>query len=182
MLKTMIGLLIVGALVALPARADEAVVTAVRGTVTKVDAAAKTIAVKTADGTEHTFHFVAETTVLGARGAAAGSKDAFHGITEGSEVVAHYTVKGSEETAVEVDKVGKDGMHAVDGTVTKVGEGGKTVVVKSADGTEQTFHVVGRDTAASAKEIGKGADKSAKVTVYYTESAGKKIAHFFQKF
>lgn len=182
MLKTMIGFLIVGALAALPVRADEAVVSAVHGTVTKVDAAAKTIAVKTADGTEHTFRFVAETTVHGAHGVATGSEDAFHGITEGSEVVAHYTVKGSEETAVEVDKVGKGGMHAVDGTVTKVGDGGKTVVVKSADGTEHTFQVVGSDTVASAKEIGKGADKSAKVTVYYTESAGKKVAHFFQKF
>lgn len=182
MLKSMIGFLMLGLLVALPARADEDVVNAVHGTVSKVDAAAKTIAVKTADGTEHTFHFVGTTSVHGAHAVAAGSKDAFHGITEGSEVVAHYTVKGSEETAVEVDKVGKGGLHAVDGTVTKVGEGGKTVVVKSADGTEQTFHVVGHDTVASAKEIGKGADKSAKVTVYYTESAGKKVAHFFQKF
>jgi len=29
-------------------------------------------------------------------------------------------------------------MHAVEGTVTKVGEDGKTVTVKAADGTEHT--------------------------------------------
>lgn len=165
----------------LSAQADEDVVTAVHGTVTKIDAASKTVVVKTTDGTEHTFHFVAKTVVHGAHATATGAKDSFHGITEGSEVVAHYTAKGGEETAVEVDKVGKDGMHAVDGTVTHVSEDGKTVVVKSADGTAHTFHVVGQDTAESAKEIGKGANKSAKVTVYYTESAGKKVAHFFQK-
>ena len=181
MLKTAMGFLLAGSLVAFPARADEAVVTAVRGTVTKVDAAAKTVAVKTADGTEHTLHFVANTAVHGAQASATGSKEAFHGLTEGSEVIAHYTAKGSEETAVEVDKVGKDGMRAVDGTVSKVSEDGKSVVVKAADGTEHTFQVAGHDTVATAKDIGKGADKSAKVTVYYTESAGKKVAHFFQK-
>jgi len=167
--------------VALTLRADEDVVTAVHGTVTKVDAASKTIAVKTADGTEHTFHFVEKTTVYGAQATAAGAKDSFHGITEGSEVVAHYTKKGTEETAIEVDKVGKDGLHAVDGSVSTVSKDGKTVVVKAADGTEHTFSVVGHDTVASAKEIGRGTDKSAKVTVYYSESAGKKVAHFFQK-
>lgn len=177
-----IRLFLLAALVALPVRADDDVVTAVHGTVTKVDAAAKTVAVKTADGTEHTFHFVANTTVHGADATAEGSKDAFHGLTEGSEVVAHYTKKGSEETAVEVDKVGKGGMHVVEGTVSKVSEDGKTVVVKAGDGTDHTFHVVGHDTVTSAKEIGKGADKSGKVTVYYTESAGKKVAHFFEKF
>jgi hypothetical protein len=181
MLKYSAGLLALACIFLLPSRADEDVVTAVHGTITKVDAAGNTIAVKTAAGTEHTFHFVAKTTVHGADATAAGAKDAFHGLTEGSEVVAHYTAKGAEETAVEVDKVGKDGMHAVAGTVTKVSEDGKTVVVKAADGTDHTFHVVGHDTVVSAKDIGKGTDKSAKVTVYYTETAGKKVAHFFEK-
>jgi hypothetical protein len=181
MFKRSFGLLVVAPLFLLPAHADEDVVTAVHGTITKVDEASKTILVKTADGTEHTFHFVAKTTVHGAKAAATGAKDSFHGLTEGSEVVAHYTAKGAEETVIEVDKVGKGGLHAVEGTVTQVSEDGKTVVVKAADGTEHTFQVVGHDTATSAKEIGKGADKTAKVTVYYTESAGKKVAHFFQK-
>jgi hypothetical protein len=180
-LKFSLRLLILASFFLLVSRADNDVVIAVHGTITKVDSAAKTIAVKTADGTEHTFHFIGTTTVHGAQATATGAKDAFHGLTEGSEVVAHYTVKGSEETAVEVDKVGKDGMHAVDGTVEKVGSDGKTVVVKAADGTEHTFQVVGHDTVSAAKEIGKGADTSAKYTVYYTETAGKKVAHFFQK-
>jgi hypothetical protein len=137
--------------------------------------------VKTEDGTEHTIHFVDKTAVHGAEATETGSKDAFHGLKEGSEVAVHYTEKGSEKTAVEVDHLGKDGIKSVDGTVSRVGEGGKTVTVKAADGTEQTFDVVGKDTKESAVAIGKGADKTGKVTVYYTESAGKKVAHFFQK-
>ena len=29
------------------------------------------------------------------------------------------------------------------------------------------------------KDVGTGTEKGAKVTVYYTEESGKKIAHFF---
>jgi hypothetical protein len=181
MLKHSVRLLAVASLLLLPARADEDVVTAVHGTVTKIDAAGKTIAVKTADGTVHTIHFVDTTTVHGAHATADGAKDTFHGITEGSEVVAHYTAKGAKETAVEVDKIGKGGMHAVEGTVTHVSEDGKTVVVKAADGTEHTFRVAGRDTVITAQDIGKGTEKGVKVTVYYTGSASKKVAHFFEK-
>jgi endonuclease YncB( thermonuclease family) len=181
MVRFFFRLSIVACFLILPARATEDVVSAAHGTITKVDSAAKTITVKTKDGTEHTVHFVDRTAVHGAEATATGSKDTFHGLTEGTEVVAHYTEKGGEKTAVEIDRVGKDGVKTMDGTVSKVGKDGKTVVVKGADGTEHSFDVAGKDTAETAKEIGKGADKSAKVTVYYTEKAGKKVAHFFEK-
>jgi hypothetical protein len=166
------------ALFVFSARADEDVVTAVHGVITKTDAASKTVVVKTGEGAEHTIHFVDKTAVHGTE---AGAVDTFHGLKEGSEVAVHYTVKGTEKTAVEVDRLGKDGVKSVDGTVTKVGEGGKTVTIKAADGTEHVFKVAGHDTTAAAKDLGKGADKTGKVTVYYTEDAGKKVAHFFQK-
>jgi hypothetical protein len=37
-----------------------------------------------------------------------------------------------------------------------------------------------RATEDAGKEVGKATVKSAKVTVYYTGEAGKKIAHFFE--
>jgi hypothetical protein len=157
------------------------VVLAVHGVVTKVDAAAKTIVVKTKDGTEHTIHFVDKTTVRGGEAVEAGAKDTFHGVKEGSEVVAHYTETGTEKTAVEVNEVGRSGFKAMEGTVTKVGEGGKTITVKAADGTEYTFEVAGRGTKVAAVDTAKGTEKGAKVAVYYTEEGGKKIAHFFEK-
>jgi len=179
--RALLAVMVVAGLMALPVWATNEVVSAIHRTITKVDSAAKTVVVKTADGTEHTIHFVDKTAVHGAEATETGAKDTFHGLKEGSEVAVHYTEKGSEKTAVEVDHLGKDGIKSVDGTVSKVGEGGKTVTVKAADGTEQTFDVVGKDTKESAEAIGKGADKTGKVTVYYTESAGKKVAHFFQK-
>ena len=180
-MKMMVAVVAVAGLMVLPVRATDDVISAIHGTISKLDAATGTAVVKTADGTEYTIHFVDNTAVHGAEATEIASKDTYHGLKEGSEVAVHYTEKGSEKTAVEVDRLGKDGMKSVDGTVSNVGEGGKSVTVKAADGTEHTFDVVGKDTKASAEALGKGADKTAKVTVHYTEAGGKKVAHFFKK-
>src|ERR1700752_1191314 len=82
----------------LAAYAAEDVVTAVSGTVKKVDHAGKTAVVATADGTEHTVHFVKKTAVHGASDTEKGSKDDFHGVKEVSEVVVHYSEKGGQKT------------------------------------------------------------------------------------
>jgi hypothetical protein len=105
-------------LFALTVFAAQDVVSAVEGTVSRVDAHTKTFALKTADGAEHTFHFVGRTAVHGTKAMVKGSKDAFHGLKEGSEVAVHYTAKGGRETAEEVDQVGKDGMKMAEGTVS----------------------------------------------------------------
>ena len=173
-MKNVVRFFAVMALAAFSVYAADDVVTAVHGTVTKIDSASKTMVVKTKDGTEHTVHYTEKTAVWGADKTAAGAKDSYKGVVEGSEVVVKYTEKGADKSATEIDKVGKDGLKSVDGTVEKVGKDGKTVVVKSADGTEHTFEVAGKDTA-------QGATKAGKATVYYSEEGGKKVAHFFEK-
>ena len=153
----------------------------ITGVVLKVDAGTKTAVVKVADGTEHTVHFVARTTVHGAEATAAGAKDAFHGLKEGSEVAVHYTAKGSVETAEEVDRIGKDGLKATEVTVTHIDRGAKTLAVKTADGTAETFRLTGSAAKDAGKDVAEGSEKSAKVTVYYTEEGGHKVAHYFKK-
>ncbi|MGA2980757.1 MAG: hypothetical protein ABSD76_14295 [Terriglobales bacterium] len=179
--RASLALLILGAF----GWAAQDVVSAVHGTITKLDSATKTMVVKTKDGTEHTVKFVDKTTVHGVKAGvhetAIGAEDAFHGLKEGSEVVAHYTEKGTDKTAIEVDDVGKDGLKSVDGAITHIDRAGKTVAVKTADGTEETFKLSGHAAADAGKDIAKGTEKSAHVTVYYTEEAGKKTAHFFEK-
>jgi hypothetical protein len=83
------------------------------------------------------------------------------------------------------------GTNTLTGTVTSVNKGTKTMVVKTADGTEQTIKWTDKTTAESAKATGMGvadtsADTSAatydgakegtKVTVKYTEKDGAKTA------
>jgi hypothetical protein len=156
--------------------AADDVVTAVEGTVKKVDAGTKTVVVATADGTEHTVHFVSKTSVHGWDATEAGAKDGMHGVKEGSHVVVHYTVKGSEKTAQEMDRIGDGGLKVTEGTVSKIDRGTKTLAVKTADGAEATYKI----TDHAVVDTGKGIEKASKVTVYYTEEGGKKVVHFFK--
>jgi arginine repressor len=158
----------------------EDMVTAVRGTITKLDASTKTIVIKTKDGADHTFHYLDKTTVHGASKAEMGGKDSWKGLKEGSEVVAHCTEKGSDHVAMEIDKVGKDGMKSAEGTVSKVDREGKMLVVKTDKGAEETYHLSDSAAKDAGKDVSDDAKKGAKVTVYYTEDAGKKIVHFFE--
>ena len=151
----------------------------IHGTVKKVDSAAKTVAVATANGAEEVVRFTDKTIV---HGTAAGAKDAWQGIQQGSEIVVHATGTGASKTAVEVDNLGKGGLRVAEGTISKVGDGGKTVVVKTANGAEETFDVTANAVGEASKTAAQGAEKAGRYGVYYTEEAGKKIAHFFKKF
>jgi hypothetical protein len=156
--------------------AADDVVTAVEGTVKKVDASTKTVVVATADGTEHTVHFAKKTAVHGWDASEAGAKDGMHGVKEGSHVVVHYTVTGSEKTAKEVDRIGDGGLKVAEGTVSTIDRGTKVLAVKAADGTVATYKM----TEDAGKDTGKAVEKAGKVTVYYTEEGGKKVVHFFK--
>src|SRR5216683_18925 len=133
-------LVLLAASFAITAARAQDVTHVVSGTVEKVDAGAKTIAVKTADGTVETVKFTEKTTVHGLKDAAKGADLA--------------------------------------------GKGTKTVAVKTADGTKQAFEVSEHATVDTGKAVGRysavGAKKGEHVTVYYTEEAGKKIAHVFK--
>lgn len=148
------------------------------GTVIKIDAGTKKVVVKAADGTEHSMHFLAQTTVHGTE---AGAKDAFHGLKEGSQVAVHYSAKGADESAEEVDNIGKDGLRVSEVSAVHIDRGAKTLSAKTADGSVETFRLTDNAVKDAGKDIGAGTEKSAKVTVYYTEEAGHKVAHFFKK-
>jgi len=94
-------------------------------------------------------------------------------------VVVRETKKGTEETGVEIGKIGENSVKVTDGTIVKVDHGAKKVVVKSADGTEKSFDYTETAGKDMGEAVGAGTEKGAKVTVYYTEESGKKIAHFF---
>ena len=161
--------------------AVENVVTATHGTIAKIDRTAKTIAVKTADGAEHVFHWAKDTSVHGVDSADLAAHDSWHGLKEGSEVVAHSTKRGSQDTAVEIDKVGHAGLKRTEGTIKEVDRGGKKLVIKSGDGTEHTFTLTKHAADDAGKDLAASAEKGTKSAIYSTEDAGKSIAHFFEK-
>jgi Cu/Ag efflux protein CusF len=166
---------------AMPMLAVEPGVSVAEGTVRKIDSSAKTILVATKDGAERTFHVGERTTVHGVEAVGRGSREALQGLKEGTEVVVHYTTKGTVNTAEEIDHIGKDGLRVTQGTLKKVDRGAKTITIAMADGTEQTFRLLDHAARDAGTDIGKGSDRTAKVTVYYTEEGGAEIAHFFKK-
>jgi len=81
----------------------------------------------------------------------------------------------------------EDVAHAVSGIVKSIDKGTKTMVVKTADGTEHTIKYTDQTVVAGAKDTGKGVEKASvdtylgakvgsKVTVKYTDKAGEKTA------
>jgi Cu/Ag efflux protein CusF len=162
-------------------QSDQASTNVTTGTIEKVDSGAKTLTVKTADGTVETVKVTEKTTVHGLKDAAKGSDLAGK---EGSHVIVHTVGEGADKTAHSVEWVGDKTVHTTEGTVEDVGEGSKTVAVKTADGTKETFVVADHAVVTSGKDIARysarGARKGERVTVYYTEEAGKKIAHVFR--
>ena len=161
---------------AAPAKKANPVVHAITGTVEKVDTAAKTVSIKTADGTVKVVKVSEKQTVEGLK---AGADYTALGAEKGAHVVVKYTGEGADATATGIKYVGKSTVKASEGTVTKIDEAAKTVSIKTAKGAEEVYHYTDVGTVDSAKAVAKGADKSAKVTVYYTEEGGKKIAHLF---
>lgn len=156
------------------AHGEQDVVTAVHASIQRVDSAAKIIVVKSDDGISHTFHFLDSTTVHGVDAVDVGSKDSWHGLKEGGEVVVHYAKRGTDDTAVEIDKIGDGGLKATEGTVKEIDKGGKKLTVVAGDGTEETFRLTWR----AAKDTGVGIGRGSKVTVFYLGKAGNKVAHF----
>src|SRR5579863_10408406 len=161
--------------------AVENVVTATHGTITKIDRTAKTIVVKTGDGTEHVFHWAKGASVHGLKSADMAATDSWHGLKEGSEVVAHSAKRGTEDTVVEVDKVGDKGLTKTEGTIKDIDRKGRRLVVQSTHGSEHAFTLTKHAAADSGKEVANGAKKGTKVAVYSTEDAGKSVVHFFEK-
>ena len=161
---------------ATPVKKANPVVHAVTGTVDKVDTAAKTVSIKTADGTVKVIKVSEKQTVDGMK---AGADYTALGAEKGAHVVVKYTGEGADSTATGIKYVGKSTVKASEGTVTKIDEAAKTVSIKTAKGAEEVYHYTDTATVDSAKAVAKGTDKSAKVTVYYTEEGGKKIAHLF---
>jgi hypothetical protein len=157
------------------------VVSAVDGSVKKIDAASKVVVVKTADGTEHTFHYGGDLVVHGSKAGVKGTRDALHDVSDGSEVAVHYSVVDGKETAHEIDRLGGDGLKVAEGTVSHVDRAGRKVSIKTADGSEQTFDLTRRAAKDTDKEVVEGTDKAVKVSVYYTEDAGRKTVHFIKK-
>ena len=165
------------------------VIHAVSGAVSHIDKEAKTIAVKTADGTEEVFHYTEHTAVR--TGSAAGTRtkmgavDTYFAGKEGTKVVVRYLGKGADKTATLVEDFGKDSLKAGRGTVTAVDKAAHTVSVRTENGAVATYKMSDKAVVETDHGVVRGSRYVVKegdhVVVHYTEDAGEKVVHFFKK-
>jgi hypothetical protein len=144
------------------------------GTVDKFYSVTHKAIIKTADGLHHLVHLNRRTVVHGAGSTAEGT---FGGLEEGSRVVVHYVVEGEKKTALEIDRVGDGGLSLVEGTVRRVDRAAKTLTIQLADDSTVTLRL----TERAAKHVGKDIASTDRVTVYYADDGGERVAHFFKR-
>jgi hypothetical protein len=149
---------------------------ALEGTMKKFYRAANVVIVTTIDGVEHVYHFAKDLVVHGGKGSGI---DALEGLREGSTVVVHYTVEGAESTAREIDRIGDEGLNVTEGTVTRISRGRKQITVRFDNGTAENFELTERAAVETARNIGQPG--ATKVLIYYSNEAGRKVAHAFKK-
>jgi len=147
---------------------------ALEGTMNKFYRGANVIIVTTIDGVEHAYRFARDLVVHGGN---PPDVSALEGLSQGSTVVVHYTVQGAEQDAREVDVIGAEGLEIAEGIVTRVDRGRGEIAVRYSNGRTEVFKLTERATA----EAGSTAPAGTKVTIYYSDEHGHKVAHFFKK-
>jgi Cu/Ag efflux protein CusF len=148
------------------------------GTIQQVDEHAKTITIKSEDGTEHTLQIEARTKFHGVHGTSRNTIDALRGLKPGTQVAAHYTA----EDAVEIDNIGPDGLKSMEATITHIDRGEKSLTVQSADGSNQTFHMSDSTARYAAEQFDQNSASPLKVILYYSgHKDGHPVAHYFKK-
>lgn len=69
-----------------------------------------------------------------------------------------------------------DPVHVVKGVVKPVDKDSKTMVVKTADGTEHAIKWTDETTMREGKDVGEAVAEGSKVSIQYTEKGEEKTA------
>ena len=149
---------------------------ALQGTVEKIYKAANTVIVKTVDGVEHLVSLTKRTLVHGGT-----STGPLHGLEEGSPVVVHVMAQGTNVSALEIDDLGQAGLKVTEGIVTRVDRARKQITITFDNGSKETIHLTDHATLDAGVDIADRTDRGTKVTVYYSDDGGRKVAHFFKR-
>lgn len=156
----------------------------VTGTVARQDTSQRayesvnTVVVKTVDGIEHLFHLTGRSEV---HGRIETDEQALRRIEEGSRVVVHEMTKADQKTARDVGRAAEDALKETKGVITHVDWRAKTIVIRLADGTRQTFRLTDR----AASDVGKGVDRAViptpTIVISFSDEAGRHVAHYFTR-
>jgi hypothetical protein len=145
MLKTLFKISMLVGCLALASRAATAqeIVHALSGTLSSIDAGAKTITIATDDGSDGTFHLLANprTPLNFDKGIRSEATAAGDFKTQGAHVVVYYFGAGSGRTVVALKDLGAGPFTTTSGTVVKFDKKEHSLTVKDQAGANQSFSV-----------------------------------------
>jgi hypothetical protein len=94
----------------------------------------------------------------------------------GANTVIVKTVDGVRH----VFHFGKD-LLVHGGKDTGIDRGRKQITIRFDDKNTETFQLTGRAAVDAGRDLDEAPTSAVRVTVYYTDEAGHKVAHFFKK-
>jgi len=65
--------------------------------------------------------------------------------------------------------------------VTRVDREARTISIRLADGSTQTLLLTERAASTVGMDVDRAAAAGAKVVVYFTDEAGRRVAHYFRR-
>jgi len=149
---------------------------ALEGTMKQFYRAANVVVVTTMDGMEHVYQFTKDLIVHGGK---KPGVDALEGLRAGTTVVIHHTA-GSQASIEEIDVLGDEGLKSTEGMVTNIDRRKNEITIRYNNGKTETLQMTSRAAAETEAGIDESAEE-ARVVVYYTDEAGRKVAHYFKK-
>jgi hypothetical protein len=110
----------------------------VLATIENIDSATNTITVKLSDGTDKTLELAKRLTINGREETRSRAESA---LTARERAVIYYNNQGGGETAVDLESVDHVMPKIVTGTLTTANKDSKILVLRMADGKEESFRV-----------------------------------------
>jgi hypothetical protein len=175
--RTMVGFVVVLASASLAAQSTPPtqIPNVIEGRVAKLYRGVNTLVVTTVDGVQHIYRFAKGLVVHGG----SGSGDRLDTLQEGTTVVVHYRIEGAEQMVEEIDRVADEGLKVSEAVVLRLNRPRREITLKFANGTTETLRLTDRAASEAAEDIGPAG--STRVTVYYSDESGQKVAHYFRK-
>ena len=144
MRRALVSCLFAASLVVLPASSQaQEMIHALTGTVSEVDAAAKTITVLQDSGSEGVFHALtnAKTRIVFDKKIEAASTAAPAFDKQGAYAIVFYFGMDDNRTAVAVKSLGSGPFSSISGVVTKFDGHAHSITVQDDSGTQQSFRI-----------------------------------------
>jgi hypothetical protein len=110
----------------------------VLGTIENIDSAANTITVRLSDGTDKTLQLAKRLVVNGREETRNRAESR---LMARERAVIYYTDKGRDETAIDLESLNHVMRRTTTGTLISADKDNKTLVLRTANGKEETFRV-----------------------------------------